>query len=313
MHPARSLVLFTTFSGFGLGLAFWTGIGALGNALPAVLVATFLSLAFGGGGLLASVFHLRRPLRAVYALSQWRSSWLSREGILAPVALGLIALHAIWFWWDGAPFRVLGWLAATASAFAVFATAMIYAQLRAVPAWYSWLTPAVFLCFAAAGGALLAAAVAASVGESPQDLLVVAMPLQVVAWAAKIRYWRRAATIGTGPSSMESATGLGERGRVRLLEPPHTGSNYLLSEMGYVVARRHAGRLRVFALAFGASAIAVTAVWALGGQPVLLTAPILVASCALHLAGVAIARWLFYAEATHTVTLYYGQDPATAS
>ena len=313
MHPARSLVLFTTLSGIGLGLAFWTGIGALGNSLPAVAVAAFLAALFGGGGLLASVFHLRRPTRAVYALSQWRSSWLSREGILAPVALGLAAIHAIWFWWAGVPFPVLGWLAAIASGCAVFATAMIYSQLRAVPAWYSWLTPAVFLCFAAAGGALLAATVAAGAGEDPQDLLLVAMPLQVVAWAAKIRYWRRAARIGTGPSSMASATGLGARGRVRLLEPPHTGSNYLLTEMGYVVARRHAGRLRVFALAFGASAIAVTAVWALGGQPEPLAAPLLGASCVLHLAGVAIARWLFYAEATHTVTLYYGRDPATAS
>ena len=61
MHPARSLVLFTTLSGIGLGLAFWTGIGALGNSLPAVATAAFLAVAFGGGGLLASVFHLRRP------------------------------------------------------------------------------------------------------------------------------------------------------------------------------------------------------------------------------------------------------------
>ena len=114
---------------------------------------------------------------------------------------------------------------------------MIYAQLRAVPAWNSWMTPAVFLCFAAAGGALLAATIAAGTGENPHDLLVVAIPLQVAAWAAKIRYWKRSATIGTGASSIDSATGLGQRGPVRLLEPPHTGSNYLLKEMGYAVAR----------------------------------------------------------------------------
>ena len=191
---------------------------------------------------------------------------------------------------------------------------MIYGQLRAVPAWCSWLTPAVFLCFSAAGGALLAAAVAAGAGDDPQDLLLVAMPLQVVAWGGQDPI------LATCCHNRHGAFVHGERhgtrrtrGNVRLLEPPHTGSNYLLTEMGYVVARRHAGRLRVFALAFGASAIAVTAVWALSGQPEPLAAPLLGAACALHLVGVALARWLFYAEATHTVTLYYGKDPATAS
>ena len=309
MHPARSLVLFTTLSGIGLGLSFWTGVGALGDSVPAIVSAAFLAVVLGGCGLVASVFHLRRPARAAYALSQWRSSWLSREGILAPAALALVVVHAGWTWWNGAPLQPAGWLAAAASAGAVYTTAMIYAQLRAVPAWSTWLTPAVFLSFAISGGALLAAAVAAGSGSDPQELLVAAMPLQVAAWAIKIRYWRRAARIGTGPSSMESATGLGGRGQVRLLEPPHTGTNYLMKEMGFVVARRHAARLRVLALAFGASAVAIVAVWALGGQPEILATPILVAACAVHFVGVAISRWLFYAEATHTVTLYYGRRP----
>ena len=310
MHPARSLVLFTTLSGIGLGLSFWIGVGALGNSLPAVLSATFLAVILGGCGLLASVFHLRRPARAIYALSQWRSSWLSREGILAPVALALVVVQAGWIWWNEEPLHLAGWLAAAASAGAVFTTAMIYAQLRAVPAWSSWLTPAVFLSFAVSGGSLLAAAVAAGSGGDPQEILIAAIPLQVAAWAIKIRYWRRAARIGTGPSTMESATGLGGRGQVRLLEPPHTGTNYLMKEMGFVVARRHAARLRMLALAFGASAIAMVAVWALGGKPEILATPILVAASAIHLVGVAISRWLFYAEATHTVTLYYGRSPS---
>ena len=307
MHPARSLVLFTTLSGVGLGLTFWIGAGALGQTPASLAAATILAIACAGIGLLSSVFHLRRPTRARFALSQWRSSWLSREGILAPAALGFIAVHAAWFWWSGDLVRPVGWLSAATSTFAVLATAMIYAQLRAVPAWHTWMTPAVFLSFAVAGGALFAAALAASMGEDPEDLLLAAIPLQIAAWALKIRYWRHAATIGAGPSTMSSATGLGKREPIRLLEPPHTGSNYLMKEMGFVVARRHAGRLRVLALALGASAIAVTLVWGLSDQPAILAVPILGMATALHLAGVAVARWLFFAEATHTVTLYYGR------
>ena len=211
----------------------------------------------------------------------------------------------------------VGWLAAAASLLAVFATAMIYAQLRAVPAWHGWLTPVVFLAFATAGGALLAAAIAAGAGSDPHSLLLAAIPLQVVAWTAKLRYWRRAA-LGAGATDMASATGLGGRGAIRLLEPPHTGSNYLLSEMSFRVARRHANRLRSLALAFGASAVGVSAIWGIWGAaadaPAALAASTLAAATLLHLFGVGLARWLFYAEATHTVALYYGRgDPPVDS
>ena len=43
---------------------------------------------------------------------------------------------------------------------------------------------------------------------------------------------------------MASATLLGSRGKVRMLEPPHTEENYLLKEMGFWIARKHRVRLR---------------------------------------------------------------------
>ena len=38
----------------------------------------------------------------------------------------------------------------------------------------------------------------------------------------------------------EAATGLGRFGTVRPLDPPHTQPNFVMREMGYQVARRHA-------------------------------------------------------------------------
>ena len=60
MHPAPSVIVFTTFSGLGFGLLAWLGFG-----YPAVTGWTafvFFAIAFGmaGGGLLASTFHLGR-------------------------------------------------------------------------------------------------------------------------------------------------------------------------------------------------------------------------------------------------------------
>ena len=57
--------------------------------------------------------------------------------------------------------------------------------------------------------------------------------------------------VGAPVSTAESATGLGDLGRVRLLEAPHSESNYLMQEMGYRIARKHADKLRRIALLAG--------------------------------------------------------------
>ena len=93
MHPAPSVILFTTLSGLGFGLLIFLGLG-----MPNVTGLTaliFFAIAYGlaVGGLLASTFHLGHPERALKAFSQWRSSWLSREGICAVAALMVMAIY----------------------------------------------------------------------------------------------------------------------------------------------------------------------------------------------------------------------------
>src|SRR5687768_1121141 len=83
MHPAFSMIIFTTLSGLGYGLAIVLGFGFLDPALVTTKLAYLASLALIGTGLIASLFHLGNPQRAWRALSQWRSSWLSREGVMA--------------------------------------------------------------------------------------------------------------------------------------------------------------------------------------------------------------------------------------
>ena len=102
MHPALSVILFTTASGAGYGLLFLIGLLTGTSFLPEsrwFAVAAFgLSLGAISFGLLASTFHLGRPERAWRAFSQWRTSWLSREGVasvIAYVPAGLLALDWI--------------------------------------------------------------------------------------------------------------------------------------------------------------------------------------------------------------------------
>src|SRR6266702_1302037 len=76
---------FTTSSGVGYGLLAWIGLLAPIGALPLTrqfgAVSLLLALGCITAGLLSSTLHLGHPERAWRAISQWRSSWLSREGV----------------------------------------------------------------------------------------------------------------------------------------------------------------------------------------------------------------------------------------
>lgn len=126
-----------------------------------------------------------------------------------------------------------------------------------------------------------------------------------VAAAVKLGYWRFIDTT-RHPSTPESATGLGDLGRVRHLEGPHTEENYLLREMGFRIARRHARKLRGIASVGGFVIPALLLAVCLLFAPGALTATAASAAAVLATVGTLIERWLFFAEARHVVTLYYG-------
>jgi DMSO reductase anchor subunit len=288
MHPAPSIIVFTTLTGLGFGLMAWLGIGAEPLEITTAFLLCGLAVALAATGLLASLLHLGQPARFLKAFSQWRSSWLSREAVLAMATFAAFTLFAALWILLGVRTRWLGVPAAALALVTVLATSMIYAQLRSVPRWRSPLTPILFLLAALAGGALLAGA------ARPAPWLLAALGLaQVAAW---VRGNRRLARSGT---TLASATGLGSLGRLRLLAPPHTGANYLLREMVFVVGRRHALKLRALGLLL---AVVLPLALSLAQTP-----PALALAALIHAGGALVLRWLFFAEAEHVVGLYYGR------
>lgn len=287
MHPAASVIWFTTLSGLGFGLLFWLGLGYPGVTGWAAFAFFTIGYLLAVGGLLASTFHLGHPERALRAFSQWHTSWLSREAWMAVAALIVMAIYGAGLVFFDSRINGLGWLGAALSLGTVGTTSMIYAQLKTVPRWHHWSTPVMFLTTALAGGALLA-------GQTR-----FALPLLAIAGTALLAHWmagdRQFAASGT---TLNTATGL--PGQVRSFAPPHTGSNYLLREFVHVIGRKHAARLRMLALVLG-----------FGLPMVCLILPFnhwLAAVAVLsHIAGVAAGRWLFFAQAEHVVGLYYGK------
>ena len=165
---------------------------------------------------------------------------------------------------------------------------MIYTQLRTVPRWNHWSPPVLFLGYALAGGTLLAGQVISAVW-----LLILVGLVQIVAWFDQDRRENASET------TLATATGLGGIGKVRAFEPPHTGSNYLTNEMAFRVARKHAAVLKIVALVLG---IILPVVFLLIPFSHVFAALAVLS----HLAGVLVQRWLFFAEAKHVVSLYYG-------
>lgn len=307
MHPAPSITLFTTLSGLGYGLAAVLGLGLLDPSAIATKLAHILALALIAGGLMSSTLHLGNPQRAWRALSQWRSSWLSREGVMAVLTFVPLGINAIASVWSGRYLPLPGILGAVSCGVTVFCTAMIYASLRSVQAWNTRWTPVSYLMFAAAGGLALASFFSTLGGNAHQLLPLSAAVAIGVVWLAKTHWWARLRAM-PALSTPESATGLGSIGKVRLLEPPHMNRNYLTREMGFRVARKHAVRLSQIAVVGGGVVPALLlATLVLPGGPAGIAAAAVAGFAALLLfGGMLVERWLFFAEARHAVMNYYG-------
>src|SRR5580700_1189855 len=313
MHPALSIVFFTTASGAGFGLLLLLGLGVPLGLFPvntmfgvAALGSAFVLAA---SGLASSAFHLGRPERAWRAFSQWRSSWLSREGVLSLATFAAAAVFAIGWIFFGVFSSVsglFGIVAAVLAAGTIYCTGMIYASLKPIHQWHNrWVVPNYFMLGLMAGFLLLDLIVRFWL-PGPIAVPLLALVVVLAAWWTKEAYWRFIDT-SSAPSTVASATALGSRGRVRLLEPPHTQDNYLLQEMGFRIARKHRIRLRLIAriAAFALPALlSLIALFTFGAASAA-AAALAVVSAAL---GLVVERWLFFAEAKHTVMLYYGAD-----
>ncbi len=309
MKPAASILLLTTLTGFAYGLLAWLGLyvaaGAplaartlvLGGAGTGVVLATL--------GLIASAMHLGRKERAWRAFSQWRSSWLSREGVAAVLTYPIVLAFA---WAEyrapgGLLARALGAATALASLGTVLCTAMIYASLKPIRQWHNPHTAPDYLIYAVfSGGTLFALLHTAAFGIAAGTAILAALAA-LAALLAKLAYWRHV-DAQSPLATLESAIGLPKNTNARPLDAPHFTENFILREMGFQIARRHAVKLRritlvlAFALPFAFSVAAAFEILPLASSA-------LAVACAAL--GLLTERWLFFAQATHVSALYYGR------
>ena len=316
MNPALSVIFFTTLSGAGYGLLAWTALAALFAATDAPLLASIaLALVLVTAGLLSSLAHLGQPQRAWRALSQWRTSWLSREGVaslltFAPALLLALALLPGMISGDAQarvsslalPGQLVASVLIACTLATVACTAMIYASLKPIPAWRHRLVragvPAVrgVLRRAAAGGVVAGGRTA----RPALSLLagVAAIALVGCKWTLLARH-RPQRPAGDARRCGRPARAHGRRCSSARTPKPITSPARWRSWWRASTRRACGGwRTVLFALVPIACVAAGVAVSRAVGSWFALAA-------VSALAGAFVERWLFFAQARHMVTLYY--------
>jgi DMSO reductase anchor subunit len=306
MKPAFSIILFTTLAGVGQGLAFALALATLLGAGPAApLAAATLWVAAGLllVALAASFFHLGHPLRAWRAALMWRTSWMSREVIVLPACIGIVAAWALLLTHGEAGslvLRVMPWLTLVLMLLLWYCTAMIYACIRFIQEWAHPLTIVNYTLLGLASGLVATCGIAALAGEARHAAGAAAWGIgcTALAWVTRGLSLRRNARLAP-KSTVQSATGI-QAARVEQKSMGMTGGSFNTREFFHgasVQVLRHTKVLfQVFAFAV----------------PMLLLASGLAASPVLWLLafpvqflGLVAERWFFFAQARHPQNLYY--------
>jgi len=308
MNPAFSVVVFTTAAGAGQGLvvalaaATLVGVPLAPASLRGGLAVAIVLLVVG---LASSFLHLGRPARAWRAWSMWRTSWLSREVIVLPAFIALVAL-----WWLAAGDARAARAAAAPLALAAIAvsallwvcTAMIYACLRFIEEWAQPLTIVNFVLLGLASGLVLAGALAALAEERAAfaAALPAALAATVAAGACRVAALVRNAAI-RHRSTLATATGIVATRLVQTSMGMSAGS-FNTREFFHraSAAALRAIKLAAVALAFVVPTIVLALVWAQA-----LPAAACTVAALVQAGGLLADRWLFFAQAKHPQNLYY--------
>ncbi len=306
MNPAFSVVVFTTVAGAAQGLvvtlalAVLAGVplsaGFIGNAL---IVAEVMLLI----GLVASFAHLGRPERAWRAVLMWRTSWLSREVIVLPAFIGVVAL-----WWLALRMNtdttLLPLVAIALAALLWLCTAMIYACLRFIQEWAQPLTIVNFTLIGLSSGLMLASALAALAGEAA--LLRGSGPCAVLvtlaAWATRTLALRHNAAIKP-KSTQQTATGIQTLSLVQKSMGMSAGS-FNTREFFHGRTRAVLKQVKLTFIVLCFALPALLALWGVMGVQSGGTLPWVLAVM-LQAPGLLAERWFFFAQARHPQNLYY--------
>ena len=319
MHPAFSVIFLTTLIGTGQGLflALFSGqTYSAVNLLPSqhssfYIIGSLLAVALLIGGLMASFFHLGHPERAWRAAAMWRTSWLSREVIALPIAMGLVFFYGVFHWlnWEvdlfgnqlpGQITLIIGAMASVAVFLLYLCTAMIYASIKFLQEWATSLTVLNYTLLGGASGFTLATAIAAYNAPTLVGFYGSwAIILTVAGLITRLVSLYRNANI-KAVSTVQSAIGI-RHTQVQQKAMGMMGGSYNTREYfhGKTAAFLKSVKYIFLVLVFPIPVMLIVAGMKADSGLLLLLA------FAVQYVGLLFERWFFFAQANHPQNLYY--------
>ncbi len=311
MRPTGPLILMTGLQGLAGGVFFvlaalgWVaGVPFLHSAAPGFLALVGLLLVGGGG--LASTFHMHRRAAAKFILRRLKSSWLSREvattapfGVAAALSVLVSVVHPV------APGVERGLFTATAllGLLAMWVTAMIYATIPAMLSWRTPMTvPAMMGTGLVAGGVWAWALLVVATRASETGLavaLVWALLVLAVLKGVQWRVFRRARV------RVESGQAMGMPGRLYRLADSGTSRTPYRTQPQVWRPLTHEERQRARGPLVLAGVLTAVLLMVSASSPVALLGAVTAA------AGVYYERWLFFADATHSSSIWLTSGAAS--
>ncbi len=322
MHPAFSVIFFTTLAGAGQGLflALYTGqLYSVVKLLPAensvgfYALGSLVALVLLVGGLISSFFHLGRPERAWRSAAMWRTSWLSREVIVLPAFIGAVAVWGLvhYMGWNPVLFTfgtgieidlsLLVGAVATLLCFTLFlCTGMIYACIKQLQEWATPLTVINYILLGGASGFMLATAFAAGQGSGMTWFLGGwAVILTLLAFVSRSASLFRNARI-KHKSSVQTAIGIRHSHIEQKAQGAMAGS-FNTREYFHGASKRKYKNIKwaFLVLVFPLPLVLVSI--GLGAHLV----GLLAAAFLVQYIGLLLERWFFFAQANHPQNFYY--------
>ncbi|MEH6456738.1 MAG: DmsC/YnfH family molybdoenzyme membrane anchor subunit [Cocleimonas sp.] len=324
MHPALSVIFLTVLIGAGQGLflaLFASEFLQSSAVLPEkfgmnfYVIGSLISVGLLALGLFSSFFHLGHPERAWRSAAKWKTSWLSREVIVLPLAMLMMALYG------GAHYlqltdelftipngtvvssTVLLGAIATIVTFALFiCTAMIYGCIKFLQEWHSPLTVVNFSLLGMASGFTLATALSAYMGaEFTQFFASAAIFLTILAAFFRIASMVRNSKIHP-KSDLKSAIGVNHP-VIKQISQGSMGGSFNTREyfhgkkMSFVKNMKYIFLILAFVVPLILLLISF--------DKAIFVIPVI--AFAIQMLGLLAERWYFFADANHPQNLYYQQ------
>ena len=324
MHPALSVIFLTVLIGAGQGLflaLFASEFMQASSVIPEkfglnfYVIGSLISVGLLALGLFSSFFHLGHPERAWRSAAKWKTSWLSREVIVLPLAMLMILLYGAAHYFNltyplftipggakASPTVLLGGVAAFVTIALFICTAMIYGCIKFLQEWHSPLTVVNFCLLGLASGFTLATALSAYMGgDLTQFFASTAIFLTIVAALFRIASLIRNSKINP-KSDLKSAIGVNHP-VIKQTAQGSMGGSFNTREYFHGKKKSFVRNMKYIFLILAFVIPLVLLMFSFSKAVFIIP----VSAFAIQMLGLLAERWYFFADANHPQNLYYQQ------